>query len=204
MNADGSHQELHKPSSGHWNGSCVNEAFNQLLIKIFGAHHFRFFQKKLKADTLTVLHELDCKKRSITNETNGKVTFKLPTELFVSFEKDTEEETRDVIKQMAYEGNVTMMADKLRMDANLFRAFFDEPKTQLIKHVKYLLTTSQLKNVSTLLMVGRFSESPIMQSGVKEAFPDMKVLIPDNAGLAVLQGAVLYGHRVLARLLDKP
>jgi molecular chaperone DnaK (HSP70) len=44
-------------------------------------------------------------------------------------------------------------------------------------------------------MVGGFSESPIMQSAIKEAFSTKKVIIPDEAGLAVLKGAVMYGHK---------
>ncbi|XP_063415310.1 heat shock 70 kDa protein 12B-like [Mytilus trossulus] len=193
--AEGSLRELQKPSGGSWGGTRVDEAFNQLLIKIVGGHHFRIFQEKNKADALDILREMETKKRNITNETEGKVTLKVPVSLIQSFEKETGEEIKEVIKQMAYAGKMTWVGDKLRMEANLFRALFNDPKTNLVNHVKALMTKGPLKDVSTILMVGGFSESPIMQSAIKDAFPGKKVVVPDEAGLAVLKGAVMYGHQ---------
>ena len=138
---------------------------------------------------------METKKRNITNDTEGKVTLKVPVSLIQSFEKETGEEIKEVIKQMAYAGKMTWVGDKLRMDANLFRALFNDPKTNLVNHVKSLMTKGPLRDVSTILMVGGFSESPIMQSAIKDAFPGKKVVVPDEAGLAVLKGAVMYGHQ---------
>lgn len=44
-------------------------------------------------------------------------------------------------------------------------------------------------------MVGGFSESPITLDVVKNAFPTKRVIVPEEAGLAVLKGAVLFGHQ---------
>ena len=193
--ADGKLRELQKASGGAWGGTRVDEAFNQLLIKIVGAAQFRNFQQKNKADALDILREMETKKRSITKETDGKVTLKVPVSLIQSFEKETGEEIKDVIKQMAYAEKMSWVGDKLRMTADLFRALFNEPMKHLVNHLKTLLSKKELKDVSTMLMVGGFSESPIMQSAIKEAFSTKKVIIPDEAGLAVLKGAVLYGHK---------
>lgn len=138
---------------------------------------------------------METKKRSITNVTEGKVTCKVPVSLIQTFEKETGEEIKDVISQMAYAGKMTWVGDKLRMTADLFRSLFSEPTKHLVNHLKTLLSKKELKDISTLLMVGGFSESPIMQSAIKEAFPTKKVIIPDEAGLAVLKGAVLYGYQ---------
>nr|XP_022326103.1 heat shock 70 kDa protein 12A-like isoform X2 [Crassostrea virginica] len=42
---------------------------------------------------------------------------------------------------------------------------------------------------------GGFAESPMLQEAVREAFRNKKVIVPQDAGLAVLKGAVLYGHQ---------
>lgn len=193
--AEGRLRELQKASGGSWGGTRVDEVFNQLLIKIVGASHFRNFQNKNKADALDLLREMETKKRAIGTDTEGKVTLKVPVSLVQTFEKETGEDIKDVIKQMAYAGKMTWVGDKLRMDADVFRGFFVEPKNQLLNHLRSLLSKSELKDVTTLLMVGGFSESPIMQSAIKEAFPGKKVIVPDEAGLAVLKGAVLFGHQ---------
>jgi hypothetical protein len=43
-------------------------------------------------------------------------------------------------------------------------------------------------------MVGGFAESKIMQSLVRKAFLDRSIIVPQEAGLVVLKGAVIYGH----------
>ncbi|ELU03486.1 hypothetical protein CAPTEDRAFT_192650 [Capitella teleta] len=61
--------------------------------------------------------------------------------------------------------------------------------------MRKLMRSPKLKNVSVILMVGGFSESPILQVAVKEAFGrKVKVLIPDDASMCVLYGAVAFGH----------
>jgi molecular chaperone DnaK (HSP70) len=87
---------------------------------------------------------------------------------------------------MAYADKMTWVGDKLRMTPDLFRALFNEPMNHLVNHLKTLLSKKELKDVSTMLMVGGFSESPIMQSAIKEAFSTKKVIIPDEAGLVSL------------------
>jgi hypothetical protein len=44
-------------------------------------------------------------------------------------------------------------------------------------------------------MVGGFSECSLIQEAVQEAFPDKRIIIPEDAGMSVLKGAVLFGHR---------
>ena len=49
-----------------------------------------------------------------------------------------------------------------------------------------------VKDVFSILLVGGFAESPMLQEDVKEAFSEIKVTVPQDAGLAVLKGAVVY------------
>jgi molecular chaperone DnaK (HSP70) len=52
-------------------------------------------------------------------------------------------------------------------------------------------------------MVGGFSESPILQKYIRNHFGKNKVVVPRDAGLAVLRGAVLFGQNpraVVARV----
>ncbi|XP_052276651.1 heat shock 70 kDa protein 12A-like [Dreissena polymorpha] len=47
-------------------------------------------------------------------------------------------------------------------------------------------------------MVGGFSESPMLQKRIQESVPqDKKFIIPKEPGLAVLKGAVIFGHNPL-------
>ncbi|XP_071124335.1 heat shock 70 kDa protein 12A-like [Mytilus edulis] len=44
-------------------------------------------------------------------------------------------------------------------------------------------------------MVGGFSECELVQRAMKNEFPKKKIIIPEEAGLAVLKGTVLYGYQ---------
>ena len=43
-------------------------------------------------------------------------------------------------------------------------------------------------------MVGGLSECSMIQEAVYKAFPDNQIIIPMDAALSVLKGAVLFGH----------
>lgn len=61
-----------------------------------------------------------------------------------------------------------------------------------------LLRHSSVKDVSSIIRVGGFAESPMLQAAITNAFKDKKkkdFIVPRDAGLAVLKGAVLFGHQ---------
>jgi molecular chaperone DnaK (HSP70) len=43
-------------------------------------------------------------------------------------------------------------------------------------------------------MVGGYSESPLLQNAIKEAFTGLDVVIPIGASSTILRGALVYGH----------
>lgn len=166
-----------------------------MIIKIVGASCFQKFKDDFKADDLDIHRELETKKRTIKPESNSKITIKLPVSLVTTFEEETGEKMKEVIQQMQYANKMTWQTDKLRMEADLFKELFKEPVNMLVEHLQELMKRDNLTDISTLLMVGGFSESPMMLDAVMKSFPDKKVIVPEDAGLAVLKGAVLFGHK---------
>lgn len=202
--SNGTYIELHKPTEWPWGGTKVDEAFYQMIIKIVGASCFLKFKDEFKADNLDIQREFEIKKKKVKPESNSKILFKLPFSLQSTFEKETGEKLKEVIQQMQYARKMTLQTDNLRMEADLFKEFFREPVNMLVEHLQQLMTEDNLSDVSTLLMVGGFSESPIMQDAIMKAFPDKKVIVPEDAGLAVLKGAVLFGYQSNSVLESNP
>ncbi|KAK3602828.1 hypothetical protein CHS0354_026380 [Potamilus streckersoni] len=194
---DGSLRELHEPTGGAWGGTKVDEAFHQMLIKIIGAKTFKTFCDKNKADHVDLLRELETKKRTISPETIGKVTIKIPVSLTNTYEKQSGETIADTLKETPFKDNIIWAADKVRIEANLFKSLFKECTDGVTQCVRELLQKPEVKDVDTFLMVGGFSESPMMQAAIKEAFPKATVIIPAEAGLVVLKGAVVFGREPL-------
>lgn len=202
--SNGTYKELHRPSGGHWGGTSVDEAFDQLIIKIVGAICFQKFRYDFKEDYLEFHRELEIKKWRTKPESNSKVTINLPASLVTTFEKETGENMRELIQEMHYSSKMSWQSHKLRMEADLFKQLFRKPVNMLVEHLQQLMAEDNFADVSTLLMVGGFSESPFMQAAILDAFSDKRVIVPEEAGLAVLKGAVMFGHEPCAILESNP
>ncbi|KAH3834064.1 hypothetical protein DPMN_107382 [Dreissena polymorpha] len=87
-----------------------------------------------------------------------------------------------------------MAGDKLRLDADIMSSFFTTSLLNIVEHLSDLLQKPECKGVEAILMVGGYSESILLQDAIKQQFPHVKILVPPEAGLAVLKGAVIYGH----------
>ncbi|KAK3602832.1 hypothetical protein CHS0354_026386 [Potamilus streckersoni] len=191
---DGSIGELHEPTGGAWGGTRVDEAFHQMLIKIVGAKIFKQFCDKNKADHVQLLRDLEIKKRAITPELDQRITVQIPVSLASTYQEECGETIEDALEGTPFKSQISWMSGRIRLDASLFRSLFEECTSGLIECVRELLQKPALENVNTFLMVGGFSESPMMQAAIKKAFPNAKVIIPAEAGLVVLKGAVVYGR----------
>ncbi|XP_052794653.1 heat shock 70 kDa protein 12A-like [Mya arenaria] len=192
---DGGLRELHKASGGAWGGTRVDEEFDQLLIKIIGAPVLTKFKEEYTADYLDLMRELEVKKRTIKPSSKGKITLKVPVKLAETYEDETEEKVAEAIAGSTYQGKLTWASDKMRLDAEVFKGLFKHCIEKIIEHIKDLLCNDNVSGTKTLLMVGGFSDSEMMQAAVKNAFPACNVIIPEEAGLCVLKGAVIFGHR---------
>lgn len=84
--------------------------------------------------------------------------------------------------------------DKLRIDASLLKKCFEEPVTEVISCVENLLSNWSMRKVSKIILVGGFSESLYVQESFRASFADKQIIIPPECGIAVLKGAVLFGH----------
>jgi molecular chaperone DnaK (HSP70) len=76
----------------------------------------------------------------------------------------------------------------------MVKGFFDNAIQSIVEHVHVILHMPEVRGTSAVLMVGGFSESPMLQDAIRKAFPKLRIIIPRQAGLAVLIGAVIYGH----------
>ena len=92
------------------------------------------------------------------------------------------------------QGEVELIRDKLMRSSGKMQDSFGRSKEAIQKYLNNLFSLDTLQGVDSLCMVGGYSESVILQTFIRETCKDKTVIIPANAGLAVLKGAVLYGH----------
>lgn len=191
----GSVKELYKANGGNWGGTYIDIAFRNLLADIVGNDVIDDFQATQMMDYIDLFREFEVKKRNFKNEMTEKITFKVPIALNEGFKQKKGKEIRDHIKtKPKYEKSINWIGDKLRMEAHVAKGLFADACQSVAKHLKTLFTEGQVKDVPTILMVGGFSESPMLQDVIKQTMPDKQIIIPADPGLAVLKGAVIFGH----------
>ena len=190
---DKSLKELCKVSDDACGGIQVNEAFKQMIIKITGSNVYLNFCDKNVYYFEDLIREFEWKKRCFPGK-EKKITIRIPVSLKQTFEEETDENIQEVLSQSSYSGKMEWLNDKLRINSDLFATLFDVVTKNIVEHLNNLLREPEVKGTTNIFMVGEFSESSIMQAKVKEAFPDMTVIIPTRAGLSVLKGAVIFGH----------
>lgn len=166
------------------------------MAEIVGNDVFEKFSSDNKYDFLDLMREFEIKKRKISPDLNEKVTIKVPVRLSETFCKmNPGINIADVCtRNSKHREKLTWSIDKIRIEASLVKTLFDGSCKQTVNLMKKLFTHPAVNDVSFILLVGGFSESPMLQSEIREAFKNKKVIIPEEAGLAVLKGAVLCGH----------
>ena len=104
---------------------------------------------------------------------------------------------KSAIDSSSYVNEITLCGDKLKFKADLMikTSTIDSIITLMKNTVSNRSTNGVSHIVSNILMVGGLFECPMIQEAVHSAFPDNQIIIPVNADLSVLKGAVLFGHR---------
>ncbi|CAG2224132.1 unnamed protein product [Mytilus edulis] len=89
---------------------------------------------------------------------------------------------------------IKFLRDKLIINSEKFESLFDNAVNKLVIHLRKLLHLDQLMDITTILLVGGFSDSIIIKNSILSNFPNIRIINPEDCSLAVLKGAVLYGH----------
>jgi hypothetical protein len=183
--------EIHEPIGGPWGGIEVDKNFIELLVVIFGASEWEKYKRNELEDLLYMYRDFEARKRNI-QLTSKQIIIKVPSSLKEHYERNRDRSISEV--EHLFDGNITWQKDKLKIDASLIWNCFEEPVEKIIYNVEKLLSKQKLRNVSKIILVGGFSESHYIQESFRAKFGDKQIIIPAECGLAVLKGAVLFGH----------
>ena len=148
-------------------------------------------------DVIDLNREFEIRKRKVQYDMSKTPTMaiKIPVMLYELYRNKWQRELKtDIKSNEKYKDKVTCMADKMKIDSEIMKSFFKKPLDDLVEHIREILGELPVRGTSTFMLVGGFSESEIVQETIKSKFPNMKVVIPHEAGLTVLKGAVIFGH----------
>ncbi|XP_060566317.1 heat shock 70 kDa protein 12B-like [Ruditapes philippinarum] len=166
-----------------------------LILDAGGPIVVKQFKEVAMVDYLDLMKSFELKKRT-KPPTQGvqKVMVKIPTKLKTLTEEITGKVPEDTIAETRYKDGIKIVVDKLRFDIDIMNSFFKESVENIVGHLKELFMKPDVDACDVILMVGGYSESYHLQEKIKSNFPSKKVVTPNEAGLAVLKGAVMFGH----------
>lgn len=188
-------RELDRASGGEWGGICVEMAFKSVLAEIATEEMIERYRYKYPSDYLELFTQFENKKRRFKKgyDLNSLTTLTLPFSLNEECLETLGRDFTTLISSSKFKDQITVIRDKMRIKVTLIETFFQPPCSGIIKHMEQLFQSPNVRDVKKILMVGGFSESWILQECIRKAFPDRQVIVPKEAGLAVLRGAVMFG-----------
>ena len=190
---DGNIKEIHKATGGPYGGIMVNQQFEALLDEFFGAHELQEYRKQHPSDWLCLMNEFEGKKRGErVLDTKVMTNIRLPRS-FVSLANQSRSRAmaRYGEKEIKLKNN-----EYLSLSSGVMKQLFAPVVEGIKRHLKTLQRESKLSKVQTMLLVGGFADSALLQKELKSEFSrKFRVLIPNHATIAVVEGAVIYGKK---------
>ncbi|KAL4224274.1 hypothetical protein ACF0H5_017728 [Mactra antiquata] len=195
VQSDGTLKELHQSHGNNVGGQNINNAF---------AHCFRdSFQGKTWLEILSNITPSNVVKIEANFE-NAKMQIG-STDLI---DQMIEVEIPHEIQRDIENNSITLKEGlSVQYDDGCFQLESDFVRNTLFQStcdmiyegtIRYVLNKHETKGITTVILVGGFSESPFviqtLRGKVEEDFPGVQVVVPDSPFKSVLLGAVLYGH----------
>lgn len=195
---DGHVRELIKATGGNWGSTAIDEEYLDFLKKFIGETATTYINRNTPEAFFKASREFEMLKPIIDPETDKKVRVRIPYHIREAYKNAHPD------KKLMFEESVLIKREKrinisfdgghVRMRTEDAKHFFAESITKITEHLKNLFEQTNGRDISTIILVGGYAGSPVLTKGIKSAFPEMRLIIPQEAAYSVLHGAVIYGH----------
>lgn len=202
-------EELYPATGGPLGGTSVDSEYEKIFEEIAGKDILKSFAKESMEDYLAMLRDFEAKKRdssganksesSGANKSDGpaqepKVRIVIPLKLDKYIKKKIPGGISKALQMSNYKGSITYNNYKLCLKLPIFQNLFQNAIDGIIKCVAKVLANKDFDDVTNIIMVGGFSDCKFVQAALREKFKTRDFIIPADAGLAILKGAVYFGH----------
>jgi hypothetical protein len=188
QNYNGQLNVLCRATGDDCGGASVTDRFCNMLEEIIGGNVIAELKKQEPADWRELLQQVRIRIEAFQTRMTSLLNFRIPEGLYYVCLRLHGKDLKYAIGSSSY-------ARILRIKPDAMIKLFTPTIDSIITLMKNTVANKSTNGLSNILMVGEFSECSLIQEAVKKAFPDKQIIIPKDAGLSVLNGAVLFGHR---------
>ena len=175
-------------------GNRVNDEFIHQFETVFTKSFVEKFQKECPTEWLTILNDIELKKREVSKSKDETINITLPYSFNEQCKTRTGKNIESALEECDIPG-VRYFQSCVQFSAEKSRAMFRQVVGEIVDHIKHLTARPQLTGVKYIFMVGGFSSSPMLYNTIKDKFDKrFQVIIPEDAELSIVKGAVIFGH----------
>uniref|UniRef100_A0A8C5W9X6 Heat shock protein family A (Hsp70) member 12B n=1 Tax=Leptobrachium leishanense TaxID=445787 RepID=A0A8C5W9X6_9ANUR len=190
----GTLKELYKASGGPYGAVGVDLAFEKMLCQIFGEDFIQTFKVKRPAAWVDLTIAFEARKRTAAPQRANHLNISLPFSFIDFYKKNKGQNVETALRKSGVNFVKWSSQGMLRMSSEAMNELFQPTIQQIIQHIEDLMKKPDVKGIKYLFLVGGFAESPMLQNAVQTAFSEIcRVIIPQDVGLTILKGAVLFG-----------
>jgi hypothetical protein len=194
VSESGKLKELYMATGGPYGSTGVDQDFEKLLVKIFGADFIEAFKRKRPAGWVDLLLAFESRKRAATPFKSKPLNVSLPFS-FTDYHKKYRNCTVEAAVRSYGSKEVRWSSQgMLRLMPEAMNRLFQPTLDNIKQAVTDVLNQPSVRGLKYIFLVGGFAESPMLQLEIRNAFSSVaKVLLPSEAGLTILKGAVCFG-----------
>ncbi|XP_015706869.1 heat shock 70 kDa protein 12B-like, partial [Coturnix japonica] len=179
---------------GPYGAVGVDAAFEQLLSRIFGAELMRSFKAQRPAAWVDLSIAFEARKRAAAPSRCGPINVSLPFSFIDFYRKQRGHSVEEALRRSDVKLVKWSSQGMLRMSAEAMNELFQPTVKCIVQHIESLLQRPEVRGVKFLFLVGGFADSPVLQRSVRAALGSRcRLLVPHDAALSTLKGAVLFG-----------
>ncbi|XP_073467215.1 heat shock 70 kDa protein 12B isoform X2 [Aquarana catesbeiana] len=191
---EGTLKELYKASGGPYGSVGVDLAFEKMLCKIFSEDFIQTFKMKRPAAWVDLMIAFEARKRTAAPQRSNHLNISLPFSFIDFYRRHKGHNVETALRKSSVNFVTWSSQGMLRMSSEAMNELFQPTIQQIVQHIGDLMNKPEVKGIKYLFLVGGFAESTMLQNAVQTAFSEIcRVIIPQDVGLTILKGAVLFG-----------
>lgn len=194
---NGGIRELYKATGGTFGGQNVNRQFRILLETIFTKSFIDHYARQNPVDWLCLMNDFEVKKRGKRICEGGTTRIRLPGSFISKFPSHKGWDINTAIQQHYSLDEIKVVRNEyLCLEPKVMKQLFNPVMDDIISHLSNLFAQPELPKVKFAFLVGGFADSAVLQKRIKKHFGQTyRILVPQYASLAVVQGAVMFGQK---------
>ena len=201
---DGAVKEFPKNVGNASGGTRVDADFLKFFSTLFGSEFIDLYSKKNRIDYLELQYEFEVKKRKFSLESDVGTSLALPNSLIKMYTTKYKQSLQYMIDDSDFVGRILSQDEYLILDKTVMKDMFGPAVKSIVGYLTNLSRDPETKQCDVIILVGGFSESPVVTGATRFYFPNSNMITMEDASLTVLRGGVLLGHNAGPSLTVTP